>query len=1000
MRNLKRALSLALSTVMLVGMMAVGTSAASYADVTSAHNEEAIEVAQAISVMVGDENGNFNPDKNVTRAEMAVVMANLLDLKVQDFVGASIPFTDVPEWAHAYVAACYADGITGGISATQYGSNNSVTATQAALMLLKALGYFQYGSDFGTDWQVATIRQASNIQLFDGIDSARNAAMTRNEVAQIALNALEATMVEPDGTPGSVTTPDGTIVNLGSVTYNDRTSTNSKYAAINDDEGNNGRYTMELGEDLFDGDLEKNSNGHDDFYRPAHVWEYKGEEIGAYSDSADEVYVVEDKGQSINDIVTGSDYMNYKSSDYARGVEFYINGEEVNQGAGVKVGDVVEAYENSDKEVATVVVRSYTAAVIDSVSTDLSSSDERNGASVELTLNYMDDTEIGTYFDNYDDDADILTGYNDDYTEGTILAVALGQNDVILDSYVAEEVSGSVTAYKSGETVTIDGTKYFVADAAENDVKDLDFDEDYSVYLTEDGFVIGIEGATGANLDDVYYVVGTYGETSRGSTTYYAVAVSLADGTISDIELDDKEDLGIADEAWTVTEPTNSNLYTFNSKGAATKWTGDDDYAVTPTAVADADGVKVDDTRVNTDDGRFYLDDTTRYLAIDGIKADKNPSDVEASVATGGMKAGNDSKMVVITDKNDRDAIYVLYINAEANVSGDDVIYLAEADFEHVGTDQYEAEVYFMETGDSETVVLDNDDYVVGFYTYDVDEDDVYSLNKLADDGKYKLETEVKSDSDGWLTGLAVNNKTAGETYGNDAIYRNALRGTYAGVKFDDISMSGATVIDVRSTADREGSAYDRVINNTTKLADAVDALKDGQSVTINVYVTDGDITFICVTNVGEGSEEPEDPSEIVSGTGIAGVEKAPATVTTGTDLKSEADGVYIFSQKPTDIASDINGEIGENLFFKFETKAESARVTLVITNEDGDEVYREAQTFTDIGGHFFYVQVIGDDLNNVGNMLDGEGLPAGEYGYRIYTGNETLLSGNFEITK
>ena len=144
MRNLKRALSLAVSTVMLIGMMAVGTSAASYADVDSADNVEAIEVMQAVSVMVGDENGNFNPDQNVTRAEMAVVMANLLDLQVEDFVGASIPFTDVPEWAHAYVAACYADGITGGISATQYGSNNSITAVQAALMMMKALGYFQY----------------------------------------------------------------------------------------------------------------------------------------------------------------------------------------------------------------------------------------------------------------------------------------------------------------------------------------------------------------------------------------------------------------------------------------------------------------------------------------------------------------------------------------------------------------------------------------------------------------------------------------------------------------------------------------------------------------------------------------------------------------------------------------------------------------------------------------------------------------------------------------
>ena len=42
MRNLKRALSLALSTVMLMGMMVVGTGAAGYPDVTSKDNEEAI----------------------------------------------------------------------------------------------------------------------------------------------------------------------------------------------------------------------------------------------------------------------------------------------------------------------------------------------------------------------------------------------------------------------------------------------------------------------------------------------------------------------------------------------------------------------------------------------------------------------------------------------------------------------------------------------------------------------------------------------------------------------------------------------------------------------------------------------------------------------------------------------------------------------------------------------------------------------------------------------
>ena len=153
MRNLKRALSLALSATMLSGMMVMGAGAMSYADVSSEHHQEAIAVMQAVGVMVGDENGNFNPDKKVTRAEMAVVMANLLGLKVEDFKNASIPFTDVPQWAHAYVAACYAAGVTSGTSATTYGSNDPVTAVQASLMMMKALGYFQYSSDFGSDWK-------------------------------------------------------------------------------------------------------------------------------------------------------------------------------------------------------------------------------------------------------------------------------------------------------------------------------------------------------------------------------------------------------------------------------------------------------------------------------------------------------------------------------------------------------------------------------------------------------------------------------------------------------------------------------------------------------------------------------------------------------------------------------------------------------------------------------------------------------------------------------
>ena len=118
-------LSLALASVMLLGMMVVGTSA-SYPDVTYENNEEAIEVLKAVGVMTGDEKGNFNPDKAVTRNEMAVIMTALLDLKTKDYAG-SCPLTDVPAWAEPYVAACYANGIVSGTSATTYSGDATVT---------------------------------------------------------------------------------------------------------------------------------------------------------------------------------------------------------------------------------------------------------------------------------------------------------------------------------------------------------------------------------------------------------------------------------------------------------------------------------------------------------------------------------------------------------------------------------------------------------------------------------------------------------------------------------------------------------------------------------------------------------------------------------------------------------------------------------------------------------------------------------------------------------
>ena len=132
MRNLKRALSLTLASVMLLGMMVVGAGAAAFPDVEENHNVEAIEVLKAVNVMIGDDNGNFGPDDPVNRAQMAVVMANLLNLDYNYYEGQST-FKDVPSWAVPYVAACYANGIVSGYNSYTYGSGDGVTAVQAAV---------------------------------------------------------------------------------------------------------------------------------------------------------------------------------------------------------------------------------------------------------------------------------------------------------------------------------------------------------------------------------------------------------------------------------------------------------------------------------------------------------------------------------------------------------------------------------------------------------------------------------------------------------------------------------------------------------------------------------------------------------------------------------------------------------------------------------------------------------------------------------------------------
>ena len=870
---MKKFLSLVLALVMTMSLVTVSAGAKDFTDDSEITYKEAVDVISALGVVDGYSDGDFRPDDVLTRGAAAKIICNLIlgPTTASALSAGTAPFKDVPvtNTFAGYITYCSQQGIISGYADGTFRPTGTLSGNAFMKMLLGALGYDSSIEGYtGANWQVSVIKQASGIGLDDGNDEfVGSQAVTRQEAALYAFNMLQATMVEYD--------KKDTIV-VGDITIN-TTSTRKDVENNTNTDGNidgerNGDGLMQFGEKYFK-DLEK-KDATDVFGHPSSKWVYDGDDVGTYANEADATYVVEDDDMDVGQVVTSSSYMNYSSSE-AKDAKYFLNGDdnEVKSSELVAVGDIVEAYENDNGDVETVVVSRYTVAKIDKVDTDVSTAESRNGASEVLTLTDLDGDNSNDYYDKYDDAEKTLRGYASSYDEGTVLAVAFRDGkfgDEVLASYEAEAVTGEVTAFREDETVTMDGTKYEFARSKDGTdgfvdgiTSNFDFDKEYTIYLTADGYVIGVEGAAGADLSDVYYVAGVYGEESRynaSKMTYYAQAVSLADGSVSDIELDEKDSKNELVKFLDTTDGDYApvkGLFTFDDD-VATEWDGDDDYVIyginsTAANIQDklntalsADGLAMDDTRFSTVDtlnntDRFYVDENTQYLGVEDYA-----DDIDTVYAAGGMKADNSGHVIVIADQDeDRDALYVILVDSSASVGSADILYAAGSSTDKVGTDKYVREFWSMEDNTSEDITIDEKLSAHGFYEVDsIDEDGVYTLKDYD-----KTAHSIDEDSDGIVVeDLALDN--------TDQIYRNALSGTIDNVEFDDVSIANATIIDGRSRADRNDSVYDREINSISRLEAALDAvrdedLKDQGTVEIDLYVKDGEITFICVTDVG-----------------------------------------------------------------------------------------------------------------------------------------------------
>ncbi len=581
MRNLKRALSLALASVMLLGMMVVGSSAKGIDDFTDKAeivNQDAVAVTSAIGMFEGYEDGSFGPENVVTRAEMAVIICTMLygaGVNVNQFAETNV-FTDVPAWAQGYVNLCSSLGIVAGVGDGKFDPNATVTTAQAVLMLCRALGYFQNAADFGDNWMLAATAKGTALGLYGDLKLTANEGLTRDNVAELVFNALtKAVPVQYNELLGVYYNENKGIVYSLTFYYTDTLGyKNFDLVYKTGEETTYGRPATTWGTGSYR--VQTNTTAGNDNYGlnedgsliPGQVKMLASDEIITIADEPDDVYtgateekaLYKDLGRGIitsyawTVYVDGHldtvDYDKNDDGDYDDVDESYVTrpGNNSSDYIYTDSGMVTEIYVDSANETVTVVCYYNYIGQVSRVR------DDADGKYVQLTnITYdggsYDDinsalTDVGTELDT--------KFYTDAFAEDAYVVFTVDCDDrdgSDYDAHVAtmaapETADGTVKAvsqdpkYDTGNYIELDSTKYVYSEVSAKDLDNNDMTADpaleteYRLYLDPNGFVVGFAALEDVSKNYVYVI------DASESTGDVEAKVLFPDGTVAKIDVD------------------------------------------------------------------------------------------------------------------------------------------------------------------------------------------------------------------------------------------------------------------------------------------------------------------------------------------------------------------------------------------------------------------------------------------------------------------------------
>ena len=541
---MKKLLALVLALVMVLGLATVSTSAA-YSDANDIDYSEAVDVMTAVGVFQGKGNA-FAPKDGLNRAEAAKLIAYLMlgNKTAESMKGSGAKFADVPasHWASGYIEYLATAGVVSGVGGGNFDPNGKVTAVAFAKMLLVALGYDAEIEGFtgNSSWAINIQKLANDNDLYDLLDVASTATLTREQAAQMCLNDLKATMVEYESKGTTVQVGDAKVT-TDAKKAEDKTSTATKARAIKDDYALARGYDfyLQLGEDLYSGDL-KMEGTNDDLGRPSNKWTYKNVDVGTYANKSDLLFSTNEavKKTKVYDIIGKDAYDSLKKAN-GNDIEVYVDGVKQTvtlanyvdkdntgdlDGSGRAVLTEIYKTENYDGNKNDLYTFTLTRTHLVQAAADYSTT----GKSVKVTFitDNGDTRPTGFPSEIKQEDFDVSGVKEDDY----LLVTWSGKDKSIQTVAPATMVEGKVTSYVLESSVTLDGNKYQYAKVVDKNTdmgKSIEFNIGSTAKLVTDGqFILAVDDA---DADASYLYVQAAGMTNTNNKV--VADVYFTDGT-------------------------------------------------------------------------------------------------------------------------------------------------------------------------------------------------------------------------------------------------------------------------------------------------------------------------------------------------------------------------------------------------------------------------------------------------------------------------------------